>query len=125
MGSEGREFDVIVLGGGPVGENAAEYAVRGTDGTAALLEAERFGGECSYWACMPSKALLRPVDVADAAEHLQGVAGPVALDREALLPGAMPGPPTTTTPGRWTGPARPGSPPCAVAGGSPGSARSP
>ena len=41
MGSEGREFDVIVLGGGPVGENAAEYAVRGTDGSAALVEAER------------------------------------------------------------------------------------
>lgn len=85
MGSEGREFDVIVLGGGPVGENAAEYAVRGTDGSAALVEAERFGGECSYWACMPSKALLRPVDVVDAADHLQGVAGPVALDREQLL----------------------------------------
>ena len=54
------EFDVIVLGAGPTGENAAERAVRGGL-TAAVVEAELVGGECSYWACMPSKGLLRPV----------------------------------------------------------------
>lgn len=68
-----REFDVVVLGGGPAGENAAQYAVEGTGMTAAIVEAELLGGECSYWACMPSKALLRPVAVADLTGDLPGV----------------------------------------------------
>ncbi|MBC8093163.1 MAG: FAD-dependent oxidoreductase, partial [Pseudonocardia sp.] len=49
-----REFDVVVIGGGAVGENAADYAVR-AGLSAAIVEAELLGGECSYWACMPSK----------------------------------------------------------------------
>ena len=53
-------YDVIVLGAGPTGENVAQRAVRGGL-TAAIVESELVGGECSYWACMPSKALLRPV----------------------------------------------------------------
>src|ERR1044071_7704470 len=52
------EYDVIVLGAGAVGENVADRAVQGGL-TAALVESELVGGECSYWACMPSKALLR------------------------------------------------------------------
>ena len=52
-------YDVIVIGAGPTGENVADRAVRGGL-TAAIVEAELVGGECSYWACMPSKALLRP-----------------------------------------------------------------
>lgn len=68
-------FDVIVLGGGPAGEVAGEYAVRGTSLTCALVESALLGGECSYWACMPSKALLRPLEVAGAANHLQGLTG--------------------------------------------------
>ena len=67
------EYDVIVLGGGPAGENAAQYAVEGTAMTAAIVEHELLGGECSYWACMPSKALLRPVAVADVTADLPGV----------------------------------------------------
>ncbi|MDL9946412.1 NAD(P)/FAD-dependent oxidoreductase [Gordonia sp. ABSL11-1] len=53
-------YDVIVIGGGPVGENAADYAIRGSDRTAVVVEHELVGGECSYWACMPSKGLLGP-----------------------------------------------------------------
>jgi dihydrolipoamide dehydrogenase len=68
------EFDVIVLGAGPTGENAAERAVRGGL-TAAVVEAELVGGECSYWACMPSKGLLRPVGAVAEARHVRGVTG--------------------------------------------------
>lgn len=77
-------FDVIVLGGGAVGENVAQYAIEGTDLTAAIVEGELLGGECSYYACMPSKALLRPLAVADAAAHLPGITTP-EVDAEALL----------------------------------------
>ena len=76
--------DVVVIGGGPVGENVAQYAIEGTDLTAMLIEGELLGGECSYYACMPSKALLRPLSVADAAAHLEGISTP-QLDRDALL----------------------------------------
>jgi dihydrolipoamide dehydrogenase len=51
-------FDVLVIGGGPVGENVADRVVQGGL-TAAIVERELVGGECSYWACMPTKALLR------------------------------------------------------------------
>jgi len=67
-------FDVVVIGGGSAGENAAQYAIQGSDRTAIIVEAELVGGECSYWACMPSKALLRPVEVLDCARALPGVA---------------------------------------------------
>ncbi|MEE1617891.1 dihydrolipoyl dehydrogenase family protein [Brachybacterium sp. J153] len=76
--------DVLVIGGGPVGENVAQYAVEGTDLTCAILERELLGGECSYYACMPSKALLRPIDVARAAAQLPGISTP-HVEPEALL----------------------------------------
>lgn len=79
-----RDVDIVVIGAGPAGEVAAEYAVSGRDASAVLVEAELLGGECSYWACIPSKALLRPIDVVATATHLQGVTG-ARLDREALL----------------------------------------
>ncbi|MFC6715768.1 dihydrolipoyl dehydrogenase family protein [Branchiibius cervicis] len=65
-----EDYDVVVIGGGPAGENAAQYAIQGSDRTAVLIESELVGGECSYWACMPSKALLRPIEAADAAHAL-------------------------------------------------------
>lgn len=73
-------FDVIVLGAGPAGENAAQYAIAGSDRTAALVEHELVGGECSYWACMPSKALLRPTQVLATATHMPGVQQHVTAD---------------------------------------------
>ena len=79
-----QEYDVVVIGAGPVGENVAQYAIEGTDLTAVLVEGELVGGECSYWACMPSKALLRPVSVAGTTQHLPGVR-PTDVDRDALL----------------------------------------
>jgi pyruvate/2-oxoglutarate dehydrogenase complex dihydrolipoamide dehydrogenase (E3) component len=70
-------FDVIVVGGGPAGENVADRAVRGGL-TAALVEGHLVGGECSYYACVPSKALLRPVELLAEARHLPGLpAGPL------------------------------------------------
>lgn len=89
MATPGQDtWDVVVVGGGPAGENAADYAIRGSDRTAVIVEAELVGGECSYWACMPSKALLRSVEVADVARTLPGLAGRVSargIDVKAVL----------------------------------------
>ncbi len=65
------EFDVIVIGAGPVGENVADYAHQGGL-SVAVVESELVGGECSYWACIPSKALLRPVHAVAAAARVDG-----------------------------------------------------
>ncbi|MGH3486655.1 MAG: FAD-dependent oxidoreductase, partial [Actinopolymorphaceae bacterium] len=79
-------YDVIVIGGGAVGENLAQRVVmRGL--TAILVEAELFGGECSYWACMPSKALLRSGEALRAARAVPGATEAVTgqLDVPAVL----------------------------------------
>jgi len=65
------EYDVIVIGAGAVGENVADRAVQGGL-TALLVEAELVGGDCSYWACMPSKALLRSGIALRAAQKVGG-----------------------------------------------------
>lgn len=80
------EYDLIVVGGGPVGENVADRAVRGGL-TAIIVESELLGGECSYWACMPSKALLRSAQVLRAARHVAGASQAVTgeLDVRAVL----------------------------------------
>ena len=81
-----REFDVIVIGAGAVGENVADRVVRGGL-TAVLIEAELVGGECSYWACMPSKALLRPGTALHGAQTVPGAQEAVTrtLDPAAVL----------------------------------------
>ncbi|MCR2764076.1 NAD(P)/FAD-dependent oxidoreductase [Microbacterium sp. zg.B48] len=66
-----REYDVIVIGAGAVGENVADRAVQGGMSTV-IVEAELVGGECSYWACMPSKALLRSAAALRAARDVDG-----------------------------------------------------
>ena len=76
-------YDVIVIGAGPTGENVADRAVRGGL-TAAIVESELVGGECSYWACMPSKALLRPAAAVAEAAQLRGVTG-ARLDAAEVL----------------------------------------
>lgn len=81
-------WDVIVIGGGPAGENAADYATRGSNRTAVIVENELVGGECSFWACIPSKALLRSVAVFEDAENLAGSATRVStkgIDVKAVL----------------------------------------
>ncbi|KQO64662.1 dihydrolipoyl dehydrogenase family protein [Curtobacterium sp. Leaf261] len=65
------EFDLIVIGAGAVGENVADYAHKRGLSTA-IVESELVGGECSYWACMPSKALLRSGHAVRAAQRLDG-----------------------------------------------------
>ena len=80
------EFDVIVIGAGPVGENAAGRCAAGGL-TTLLVERELAGGECSYWACMPSKTLLRPGAVVAAARRVPGARAAVTgeIDPKSAL----------------------------------------
>ncbi|MFI8086040.1 dihydrolipoyl dehydrogenase family protein [Kitasatospora sp. NPDC086009] len=82
-----EEYDVIVVGAGPTGENVADRTAAAGLRTV-IVEAELVGGECSYWACMPSKALLRPVAALAGARAVAGsreAVGDRALDAAAVL----------------------------------------
>jgi pyruvate/2-oxoglutarate dehydrogenase complex dihydrolipoamide dehydrogenase (E3) component len=72
-----REFDVVVIGAGVAGEVAAGRL--GENGVSvAVVEDRLVGGECSFYACMPSKALLRPVELAREVARVPGLAlGPI------------------------------------------------
>lgn len=84
--TESIAYDVVVLGAGPVGENVADRA-RAAGLSTAVVESELVGGECSYWACMPSKALLRPVIARADARRVPGLSQAVQgpLDASAVL----------------------------------------
>ncbi|MCC9175730.1 dihydrolipoyl dehydrogenase family protein [Arthrobacter sp. zg-Y179] len=84
--TETLQTDVVVIGAGAMGENAADRIVRGGL-SAVLVEAALVGGECSYWACMPSKALLRPGTALKEAQSLAGSREAVTgtLDAAAVL----------------------------------------
>jgi pyruvate/2-oxoglutarate dehydrogenase complex dihydrolipoamide dehydrogenase (E3) component len=79
-------YDVVVIGAGAVGENIADRAVQGGL-TVVIVENELVGGACSYWACMPSKTLLRSGAAIKAAQRVPGAAEAVTgkIDPRAVL----------------------------------------
>jgi pyruvate/2-oxoglutarate dehydrogenase complex dihydrolipoamide dehydrogenase (E3) component len=80
------EYDVVVIGAGATGENVAARVVRGGL-TCVVIENELVGGDCSYWACMPSKALLRSGQALRAAQSIEGASQAITgeIDSRAVL----------------------------------------
>src|SRR5581483_4696353 len=70
-----ERYDAVVIGAGPAGEVAASRLPKLGLRTA-LVERELVGGECAYWACIPSKTLLRPPEVRAEARHAAGLGDP-------------------------------------------------
>lgn len=88
----GEVFDVVVLGGGPAGE-AVVRRLAGEGLRVAVVERELVGGECAYWACVPSKTLLRAPEVRMAARRVAGLSEPalswpaIARYRDSMISG--------------------------------------
>jgi pyruvate/2-oxoglutarate dehydrogenase complex dihydrolipoamide dehydrogenase (E3) component len=79
--AEEKTYDVVVLGAGSTGENVADVVVRGGL-SAVLVEEHLVGGECSYYACMPSKALLRGTEAIEEVEAVKGAAAAVTGEQD-------------------------------------------
>jgi pyruvate/2-oxoglutarate dehydrogenase complex dihydrolipoamide dehydrogenase (E3) component len=77
-------FDAIVIGAGPAGEVATSRLSRQGLKTA-LVERELVGGECAYWACIPSKTLLRPAS--DRRSQRQRLVATAADGAHSFTPG--------------------------------------
>lgn len=79
-------FDVVVIGAGPAGEHALDVLLDAGK-KVALVERESIGGECSGWACMPTKTLLRPTEVQGEADRRgRRVAALLRLAEDPRLP---------------------------------------
>jgi dihydrolipoamide dehydrogenase len=83
MSAARRRWDAVVIGSGSGGRSAADgLADAGLE--VAMVEHDLVGGECPYWACMPSKAMLRPLEAVSAAARVPGVSARIA-DLSAVL----------------------------------------
>jgi pyruvate/2-oxoglutarate dehydrogenase complex dihydrolipoamide dehydrogenase (E3) component len=64
-------YDIVVIGSGPSGRELSLHSTR-NGFSVALIESELVGGDCAYWACVPSKALLRPPEALAEAHQVEG-----------------------------------------------------
>jgi dihydrolipoamide dehydrogenase len=82
----GYNYDVVVIGSGPSGRTVLLRSAK-NGLSVALVESELVGGNCHYWVCIPSKALLRPPEALAEARHVEGTrqAATGKLDTEPVL----------------------------------------